>query len=332
MTSTHDYIPLIDAKCLFDEDHPLHGDTVHNLLHSVQTSGFLILRNSALSPSIIDDVISSYRQFFSLPKEKKETVDMTRSSSNRGWGYSGAERVSSIYNSDYKEFFDCGIELPPNLPVQGVRYYDPNLWPSEDLAPNFRAKILSYYDAASEVSQQLLVAIARCIGLPAEYFSSCFTCPMSLLRGNYYPPRPDWASEKDFGIAPHTDYGCLTLVVSDGTPGLEVQTITGEWINVTPSVPGDIVVNFGDMLELWSGHSVRATMHRVVGSSEERYSCAFFYNPNYNTNIAPPTSQDVTSESSEPIYAGEYLTKRYDETYVHISEKKLTDNSITQPE
>ena len=52
---------------------------------------------------------------------------------------------------------------------------------------------------------------------------------MALLRGNYYPSRPDWAGAKDFGIATHTDYGCLTLLATDGSPGLEVRKRGGGW-------------------------------------------------------------------------------------------------------
>lgn len=134
-----------------------------------------------------------------------------------------------------------------------------------------------------------------------------------ILLGNYYPPRPATATEKDYGIAPHTDYGCLTLVVSDGVPGLEVQTKSGEWMAVNATERGDLIINFGDMLEIWSAGKIKATMHRVVGTTQERISSALFFNPNYDTNIAP--------KDAPPVVAGEYLTKRYNETYLHISKK-----------
>jgi isopenicillin N synthase-like dioxygenase len=76
--------------------------------------------------------------------------------------------------------------------------------------------------------------------------------------------------------------------------------------------PGEFIVNFGEMLEMWTGGAVRATPHRVVGGTEERISVPLFVNPDYDTNVAPPGSGRV-------IPAGEHLQKRFDETYLHLA-------------
>mgnify|MGYP003310234582 CR=1 FL=1 len=65
------------------------------------------------------------------------------------------------------------------------------------------------------------------------YFADKFKLPMALLRCNYYPKRSSELSDKDFGIAPHTDYGCLTLLFTDATPGLEVELPSKKWEKVT---------------------------------------------------------------------------------------------------
>jgi isopenicillin N synthase-like dioxygenase len=65
------------------------------------------------------------------------------------------------------------------------------------------------------------------------------------------------------------------------------------------------------MLQMWTQGQVRATPHRVRGSSEERISVPMFFNPNYDTNVAPLSSR-------ETILAGEHLTKRFEETYLHL--------------
>jgi len=74
-------------------------------------------------------------------------------------------------------------------------------------------------------------------------------------------------------------------------------------------------VNFGEMLEMWTNGAVKATPHRVVGGLEERISVPLFFNPNYDTNVAPLGSGLV-------ITAGEHLTKRYAETYVHLQQAR----------
>jgi isopenicillin N synthase-like dioxygenase len=298
-------VPVIDAIALFDACNGNHNEAISQLNHALRSTGFLILRNSAVKPAV------AINNLFQSPQEVKDAVDMKNTKSNRGWGCAGAERVNSTLNPDYKEFFDSGVELPEDSPMRNVRYHDPNLWPA---IPDFKEQLVRYYETAHSTCMKLLVAIAQCLGYPADYFVSAFTTPMSLLRGNFYPPRPPTATEKDFGIAPHTDYGFLTLVSSDGVPGLEIMDAEGNWVDINPMEPWrDCVVNFGEMLEIWSDGRAKATLHRVVGhSGMKRTSCAFFFNPNFETVLS-------SGSAAEPVIAGEYLTKRYNETYVHIA-------------
>jgi len=159
----------------------------------------------------------------------------------------------------------------------------------------------------------LLCAIAEAVGEDGEYFRDKFTRPMALLRGNFYPERPVWATEKDFGIATHTDYGCLTLLATDGSPGLEVRKRGGGWIPLS-APPGEFVINFGAMLEMWMGGKIKATPHRVIGTNAERISVPLFFNPNHDADVAP-------IGSGQSIDAWVHLKKRYDETYVHLQKK-----------
>jgi isopenicillin N synthase-like dioxygenase len=253
-------------------------------------------------------VIDTYRAFFHLPQAEKAVVDMAATGSNRGWGASLSEQVDPAANPDYKEVFDCGVTLAPDDPLSKVQFYAPNRWP--DRPEGFRAEIEDYFTAARGVALDLLSGIARAIGEDGDYFADKFARPMALLRGNYYPARPDWAGDNDFGIAAHTDYGCVTLLATDGQPGLEAKMRDGSWVPVQAD-PGTFVVNFGEMLEMWTGGRVRATLHRVIGGPEERISVPLFFNPAFDTNVAPMGSDRV-------ILAGDHLSKRYNETYVHL--------------
>ena len=170
-----------------------------------------------------------------------------------------------------------------------------------------------YYAEARTLALRLLGAVAGAIGEDPDFFADKFAQPMALLRGNYYPPRPDWAGARDFGIAAHTDYGCLTLLATDGVPGLEALTRAGAWVPVTAK-PGAFVINFGEMLEMWTNGRVKATLHRVVGTRTERLSVPLFFNPSYDTNVAPPRSGKVIS-------AGDHLSRRFNETYVHLQKR-----------
>lgn len=270
--------------------------------------GFATVYNTALSPAQVRDVIEIYRAFFKLPDAQKTPYAMTGTGANRGWGAAGSEQVDPEANPDYKQFFDSGVRLPAQDARTAMPVYAPNVWP--DVPAEFEPLISAYYEDARGVAMNVLRGVAQSIGAPRDAFDAGFDVPMALLRGNYYPARPSWAGAKDFGIATHTDYGCLTLLATDGSPGLEVRKRGGGWIPVSAE-PGTFIINFGEMMELWTDGMVQATPHRVVGGVNERVSVPLFFNPAHDTNVAP-------IGSGKAVLAGEHLAARFNETYVHL--------------
>ncbi len=301
-----DMIPRIDAALLMAGD----PEAVALASEAATGVGFMTVYNTPLSAATVQGVIDAYSAFFHLPAAQKSQFDMARTGSNRGWGAAGAEQVDPDANPDYKQVFDCGFTLADDDPIaaQNLSFYAPNLWP--DAPEGFSDNLRAYYGEATDFALDLLCALATAVGEDGQYFRARFDRPMALLRGNFYPERPAWATDKDFGIATHTDYGCLTLLATDGSAGLEVRKRGGGWIPVS-APPGEFVINFGEMLEMWTGGKVKATPHRVVGTQAERISVPLFFNPNHDANVAPVGSD-------ETIAAWVHLKKRYDETYVHL--------------
>lgn len=296
-------IPRLNAAA-FDPAHPDHAATLEAARHGATDVGFLTVHNTALTPERVRQVIAAYRAFFALPTQAKAPYDMARTGSNRGWGAPGSEQVDPDANPDYKQVFDCGYHWPGSPHA----VYAPNVWP--DKPDGFRTTLKAYYADALTVAGDILRGICLAIGADPDYFARQFDRPMALLRGNFYPERPAWAGARDFGIATHTDYGCVTLLATDGTPGLEVRQRGGGWLPVTAD-PGEFIINFGDMLALWTGGKIVATPHRVIGSTSERISVPLFYNPRYDTNVAP--------DGADPILAGDHLTERFNSTYLHLT-------------
>ncbi|CAK9155258.1 unnamed protein product [Ilex paraguariensis] len=72
------------------------------------------------------------------------------------------------------------------------------------------------------------------------------------------------------------------------------------------------IVNLGDMLERWSNSMFRSTLHRVLGNGQERYSIAFFVEPNHDCLVeCLPTCQSPEnppngSSRLSPIVIDEY--------------------------
>lgn len=300
-------VPSIDLEALIAGE-PAAVEAMHEAAMGI---GFATVHNTALTAERVREVIEMYRAFFKRPESEKQRYSMAGTGANRGWGAAGSEQVDPGANPDYKQYFDSGVRLAVDDPRALMPVYAPNIWPSQP--ERFARVIEAYYNDARSMAMDVLRGVAQSIGAPRDVFDAGFETPMALLRGNFYPARPDWAGAKDFGIATHTDYGCLTVLATDGSAGLEVRTRDCGWIAVNAQ-PGTFVINFGEMMEVWTDGRVRATPHRVVGGLEERISVPLFFNPSHDTNVAPLGSGKV-------LLAGAHLAKRFGQTYLHLNKK-----------
>ena len=141
--------------------------------------------------------------------------------------------------------------------------------------------MLAYFDACSALAHSIHRAFARDLGLPLDFFVDKLDRPMATLRLLHYPATPPG----EIGAGEHTDYGNITLLATDDVGGLEVRTRSGDWI-VAPPMPGAFVVNIGDCLMRWTNDVYVSTPHRVVNrSGRERYSIAFFFDPNPEARV-----------------------------------------------
>ena len=297
-------IPKIDYHILCDENHINKQLELEKLKIAVTEYGFLIIKNHPIKSKNIMNIFSIYKQFFNQSIKDKNKANMSNTSSNRGWGGLRAEKVNKNFNFDYKEIFDCGPNINFKHKFEELTYYSKNIWPEQ--IPLFEKTIMSFYKSCEIISLSILKQIEISLNYSSNYFADKFNIPMSLLRCNYYPQRSQELSNKDFGIATHTDYGCLTLLFTNGTPGLEIELASKKWGEIIAK-KNEIIVNFGDMLEIWSNKKIKATPHRVKVSNKERYSIPFFFNPQYDT---------IISEENK-ILAGQYLSEKYNSTYVH---------------
>ena len=125
---------------------------------------------------------------------------------------------------------------------------------------------------------------ARALDLPSDYFDGLFDDPAWTTRNQHYPPVP--AEDNQFGIAPHSDHGFLTLLPVTEEPGLQIRATTGRWLPAN-TIDGAIIVNTGEFLNRWTNGRFMATPHRVVPTGRDRYSVAFFFNPSWDT-VADP--------------------------------------------
>ncbi|MGI4951679.1 MAG: isopenicillin N synthase family dioxygenase [Janthinobacterium lividum] len=280
------------------------------MLAAAERSGFFYIRNPAIPQSLIDEVLLLSRRFFAAPLEAKQ--DARVNAWHRGFIRAGEAKMADGAIPDLKESFIWGLDTTDApQPVRGI---PPNRWPH--CLPELRPMLNAYFDACHQVGWQLLRAFAVSIGAPDDTFVRSIDRPIS--RGSliYYPPQPPSMGREQFGVSPHTDYGCLTLLYQDAVGGLQVQGHDGEWITAHP-IPGTFVVNVGDLLARWTNNRFKSTPHRVVNASgRERYSIALFLDPNEETEITPVLRQGEASPY-ETVTAAGYIKGRLDAAFAY---------------
>jgi len=281
-------LPLIDVAPLVDgrpDDDPAVRAVAAELDVACRRHGFFYIRGHGVSEPLLAELRELGRRLFALPESQKAEVAMARGGRAwRGWFPLGGELTSG--HPDAKEGFYLGAERGPDDPhvAAGTPLHGANLFPAA--LPQLRPVVLSYLDALTDLGHTLVRGLALGLGLPGSWFDDHLTAdPLVLFRIFRYPPPPA-AAEPPWGVAEHTDYGLLTILLQDDAGGLEVHTSDG-WVDAPP-VPGTFVCNLGDMLERMTGGRYRSTPHRVRNrTAGDRLSFPFFFDPGWDAEVRP---------------------------------------------
>jgi isopenicillin N synthase-like dioxygenase len=305
-----DKLPVIDLSGLDSNDHIALHRISREIGKACRTIGFFYVVNHSVAT--IPLAFEQSRKFFALPLSQKRALAIETVGGNRGYSGLLHEALDPAKGADMKEAFNIGLDLAPDDPElrAGVPFRSLNAWPN---LPDFRSVLLRYFDDCVALGQRIHRAFSLDLGLHAGYFEDKLDRSMATLRLLHYPAAP--AENPDqIGAGEHTDYGNITLLATDNVGGLEVRTRGGDWI-AAPVMPGAFVVNIGDCLMRWTNDIYVSTPHRVVNrSGRERYSIAFFFDPNPDARVAAIPSCVPEDEGAKypPISAADYLKSRLD--------------------
>jgi isopenicillin N synthase-like dioxygenase len=291
-------LPVIDIA-------DLEGASIYGAIDSAcREWGFFQIVNHGIDEQLMAVVRRKMRAFFVQPLAAKQEILRTE---QNPWGF--FDRELTRHTPDWKQVYDYGPPDGGDLKPQ---------WPAA--LPGFKSVILRFYEACDGLALRLLRVLSINLGMPAHALDQLFRpVHTSFLRLNYYPKCPtpvrpagvSVAQGGHLGVNHHTDAGAITLLLQDDQAGLEVLK-DRTWQLVEPRRDA-LVVNIGDIVQVWSNDRYCAALHRGLASADaERFSAAFFLNPQYSADYAPlPSTIDAQHPPRyHPINWGEFRSHR----------------------
>ena len=304
-----DQIPLIDIAALSGDDLAARRAVAHAVGAACRDIGFFAITGHGIPATQMAQAFEAGRRLFELDAEAKEALSIRRHGHNRGYVALGVESLDEKAAPDLKEAYNLVWDGAPDRPA--------NLWPP---IAGWQTPVQAYFDAVLAVGRRLHRAFALDLGLAEDFFADKLDQPMATLRFLRYPPAPTTPSgtsgSAQAGAGAHTDYGNVTLLATDGVPGLQVQSRDGRWIDA-PHLPGAFMCNIGDCLMRWSNDVYLSTPHRVGAPPRLRHSIAFFLDPNPDALVSalPGCVPAGQAPRHPPITAAEHLQQRLQATY-----------------
>lgn len=304
-SSSGDSIPVIDVGPF------IRGETgsaavVKAIETACRDTGFFLVTGHGVSVDVTKRLYDLARAFFDEPHDWKKTK-------GRGTGVMGGVAFSPIADEalaatlgiktpgDYKESLNFGVRLPGDA------------WPEKPAG--LEAAFRDYFREMEILSKHMRRIFCQAIGLDQDYFEPSFENHMSALRVINYPEQDESPLPGQLRAGVHTDYGFMTILRSEASPGgLQVRKRSGEWLDA-PSIEGAYVINIADAFMRWTNDEWVSTPHRVANppsgfkGTARRQSIPFFLNPSKETVIEclKPFIREGSPAKYEPITFADYI-------------------------
>ncbi|TVU49516.1 hypothetical protein EJB05_00829 [Eragrostis curvula] len=251
--------------------------------------GFFQVVNHQVPQSLMSEMLEALRTFHEQPVEVKRPY-YTRDMRSRVRYHSNFDLFSSPAATWRDTIY---MEMAPIAPAP------------EEIPLPCREVALEYTRQVQRLGGVLLELMSEALGLHPGYLEHDAGCLDGIsVVGHYYPPCPE--PHLTLGTTRQSDPSFFTVLLQDSIGGLQVVH-GGRWVDVPP-VPGALLVNIGDFLQLMSNDRFKSVEHRVLamGSRLPRVSMACFFRPRgeaASTRVYGPINmRDTTSPPSPPLY------------------------------
>lgn len=245
-----------------------------------------------------ENAFAAARSFFSRPLSEKLTAKSTSilpTGVTRGYLSATEEAGGAV--PELKEAFSWSADMQEGVPLQNLFQY-PNIWPRPDkgnaMKSDFDVLFSFFYDTMCIIARALQPVFDDIVDDKLE--THCHNgASISLARAFHYFSKEQQNGEvsASTGSAAHTDWGFATLVAQEaGSMALQAFQ-QGDWHSVV-GMKDTLVLNGSDFLTLLSRGRLKSPLHRVVLTSEARFSFVYFQYPGYETRL--PSLKDIDDD------------------------------------
>nr|KYP51950.1 1-aminocyclopropane-1-carboxylate oxidase isogeny 1 [Cajanus cajan] len=276
-------VPSIDLDGV-GEDPARRKVVVEKIREASETWGFFQVVNHGIAMSVLEEMKSGVNGFYEQDSEVKRGL-YTRDPL-RPLVYNSNFDLYSAPAANWRDTFYCFMAPHPPKP--------------QDLPSVCRDILVEYSKQVRNLGGVLFELLSEALELNPSHLNDIGCNEGLVVVCHCYPACPE--PELTLGATKHADDSFITVLLQDHIGGLQVLH-ENKWVDVSP-LPGALVVNIGDLLQLITNDKFKSVEHRVVANRVgPRVSVASFF----STSLQPSTKlygpiKDLLSEDNPPKY------------------------------
>lgn len=321
---SRDAVPVIDVEPFLVGDERAKQSVARRVDETLRNTGFMSIVGHGVPNQLVQRAREAALEFFGQELAEKMKVANPPEHMSRGYNWVGNRSLAYTLDEetppDLQEGFAFGpLNIGENdrRETQAIEsFFAPNIWPKQPA--NFRAVFEDYYRCVALLAEKIMGLFAVALDLHESYFNDKIDKPTSVIRVVHYPAQSERPAPGQLRAGVHTDYGTLTILYGDDTPGgLQVKLPSGDWLDVHPT-PGALVCNVGDLMARWTNDRWVSNLHRVANppsehASVDRIAIPFFHNTNHDALIQCIPSclgADGVAKYPPVLFSEHYLDKQ----------------------